>query len=104
MCIRDRIGIEDEIRLAEQSEIDPRTERLIRSDLNDRALEGMTAERKAKIRLRAAWLADMFIRWRRRSGHLSCDDCGFDPSSVLDPKKVNPRSLLDVHHRNPLDE
>jgi 5-methylcytosine-specific restriction protein A len=98
------IGIEDEIRLAEQSEIDPRTEKLIKSDLNDRALEGMTEERKAKIRLRAAWLADKLIRERRRSGSLSCDDCGFDPATVLDPKKVNPRSLLDVHHKNPLEE
>lgn len=27
-----------------------------------------------------------------------------DPKIVLDPKIVNPRSLLDVHHKNPLDE
>jgi 5-methylcytosine-specific restriction protein A len=98
------IGIEDEIRLAEQSEIDPRTLKLIYSDLNDRALEGMTEERKARMRRRAAWIADRFIRQRRRSGNLSCDDCSFDPAAVLDPTKVNPRSLLDVHHKNPLDE
>jgi 5-methylcytosine-specific restriction protein A len=98
------IGIEDEMRFAEQSEIDPRTARLIGSDLNDRALEGMTEDRKAKIRLRAAWLADKFIRERRKSGRLLCDDCGFNPAAVLDTKKVNPRSLLDVHHKNPLDE
>jgi hypothetical protein len=30
-----------------------------------------------------------------------CDDCGFNPATVLDPKKVNPRSLLDVHHKSP---
>lgn len=98
------IGIEDEMRLAEQSQIDPRTMKLIVSDLSDRALEGMTEERKANIRLRAAWLADKFIRERRRSGSLLCDDCSFNPATVLDPKKVTPRTLLDVHHKNPLDE
>lgn len=98
------IGIEDEIRLAEESEIDPRTQKSINSDLTDGALEGMTEERKSKVRRRAAWIADKFIRERRRSRTLHCDDCRFDPATVLDPTKVSPRSLLDVHHKNPLDE
>lgn len=98
------IGIEDEIPFAEKSQIEPKTERLIREDLNDRALEGMTEERRAKIRRRAAWIAERFIRERRRAGTLTCDDCAFDPTTVLDPKKVNPRSLLDVHHKHPMDE
>jgi len=98
------IGIEDEIGLAERSTIDPRTKKLIALDFGDIALEGRVDEQKAKIRLRAAWLADKFIRERRRSSTLLCDDCGFNPMMVLDPAKVNPRSLLDVHHKNPLDE
>ncbi|WP_414474140.1 HNH endonuclease [Microvirga sp. M2] len=98
------IGIEDELAIAEQSYVDPRTERLITNDLTDSALEGVAEERRAKIRRRAVWLADKFIRQRRLSGSLHCDDCGFNPASVLDPALVNPRSLLDVHHKNPLDE
>ncbi|WP_022709796.1 HNH endonuclease [Pseudochrobactrum sp. AO18b] len=98
------IGIEDEISFAEKSQIEPRTERLIREDLSDRALEGMMEERRTKIRRRAAWIAERFIRERRRNGKLICDHCAFDPKTVLDPQKVNPRSLLDVHHKNPMDE
>ena len=42
------VRIEDEIHLAEQSDIDQRIEKLIRSDLNDRALEGMTEKRRLR--------------------------------------------------------
>lgn len=98
------IGIEDEIPFAEKSQIELKTERLIREDLNDRVLEGMTEERRTKIRRRAAWIAEKFIRQRRRAGTLMCDDCAFDPATIFDPNKVNPRSLLDAHHLHPMDE
>ncbi len=96
------IGIEDEFRLAEASEIDARTQRLIDQDLA--ALEGMTEERMMQVRRRAAWKADQFIRHRQKTGALVCDDCGFDPTCLFSPQQIRPRSLLDVHHKNPLDE
>ncbi len=96
------IGIEDEFRLAEASEINPQVERAIGRDLA--ALEGMEAERLAKVKRRAAWIADRFIRERQRAGTIICDDCAFDPSKVAEQLGVRPRSFLDVHHKNPLDE
>ncbi len=98
------IGIEDEFPLAEGSEIDPRTMEVITRDLSDRALEGHSEERRAKLRLRAAWLADKFALERQRSRQLSCDRCKFDPATRPDLNGIRPRSLFDVHHNNPLDE
>ncbi|MCP1843655.1 putative HNH restriction endonuclease [Bradyrhizobium sp. USDA 4538] len=97
------IGIEDEAKMAEQSQINPETVRLISGDLAA-ALEGMTEEQKAKIRRRAAWIADRFIRRRAKAGQLYCDNCSFDPSSQIGGTSVTARSLLDVHHMNPLEE
>ena len=96
------IGIEDEFRLAERSEISPDTERSIGRDLA--ALEGMDHERLAKVKRRAAWIADKFIRERQRAGNLACDHCAFDPVKLAAELGVKPRGLLDVHHRSPLDE
>ena len=56
------------------------------------------------VRNRAAWLADRFIRRRARNGQLTCDNCGFDPTSKIVNTAVKARSFLDVHHMNPLDE
>jgi 5-methylcytosine-specific restriction protein A len=56
------------------------------------------------VRKRAAWLADRFIRRRARDGQLTCDNCGFDPTCKIANTAVKARSLLDVHHMNPLDE
>lgn len=98
------IRIEDQFQYAERSEIGSRTQRLIGHDLGDGALEGMTDERKSKMRRRASWLADKFIRKRRRENTLHCDDCKFDPLTVLATLKRHSRTLLDVHHKHPLDE
>jgi 5-methylcytosine-specific restriction protein A len=98
------IGIADEAGMAEKSEINPRTQAFIDQDLSGSAMEGMTEEQKRKVRKRAAWLADRFVRERDRAGLLACDDCGFDPSSKVAGTGVRPRSLLEVHHKNPLDE
>ena len=98
------IGIEDEFAIAEASKIESRVLRQIRKDLTDTALEGMMADRRGRVRTRAAWLADRFIRERRRAGTLYCDECGFDPSTVSGIDGILPRSLLDVHHLHPLDE
>lgn len=96
------IGIEDEFRLAEVSEINPDVERAISRDLA--ALEGMEAERLAKVKRRAAWIADRFIRERQKAGTIVCDDCAFDPIGLVSELGVLPRSFLDVHHKRPLDE
>jgi len=98
------IGIADEAVMAEQSEIDPRTQKLIDHDLSASAMEGLTDEQKVKVRRRAVWLADRFVRERDRSGQLRCEDCGFDPVIKVRGTEVKPRALLEVHHKNPLDE
>ena len=98
------IGIADEAAMADQSQINPETIKLINGDIALAALEGMTEEQKAMVRKRAAWLADRFIRRRARDGLLTCDNCDFDPTSKIAYTAVKARSLLDVHHMNPLDE
>ena len=55
-----RIAIEDEIRMAEGSDIPDDLVTDINRDLSMSAMEGMTEERKAKVRRRAAWLANRF--------------------------------------------
>jgi 5-methylcytosine-specific restriction enzyme A len=98
------IGIEDEFELAERSEIDSRVEQVITHDMSNRALEGVPAERRTRLRKRAAWIADKFLRNRIRANILCCDHCGFDPARSVDPKIIRLRSLLDVHHKCPLQE
>jgi 5-methylcytosine-specific restriction protein A len=98
------MGIADEAAMADKGEINPETVKLIKRDIALVALEGMTEEQKAMVRKRAAWLADRFIRRRARFGQLTCDNCGFDPTCKIANTAVKARSLLDVHHMNPLDE
>lgn len=98
------IAIEDEFLNAELSEIPKQIERDIERDLAGNAFEGMTEERKAKVRKRAAWLADRFVRARSKAGTLTCDHCGFDPALCFPSGSVRPRSLIDVHHKHPLEE
>ena len=98
------IAIEDEIINAERSPIDKRIRREIENDLTATAMEGMTAEQRGKVRLRAAWLAQKFVIQRQKAGALTCDECAFDPASRIIGTLIKPRALLDVHHRHPLDE
>ena len=63
------IAIEDEIDAAERSQIDPKVIKDIDRDLRLTAIEGLTEERWAKVRRRAAWLADLFARDRARAGN-----------------------------------
>lgn len=98
------IGIVDEAEMAGQSQINPYTQKLIDQDIGASALEGLTEEQKAMVRKRAAWIADRFIRNRTRAGQLFCDNCGFDPATKINGTAVKARSLLDVHHMNPLAE
>jgi len=58
----------------------------------------------AKVKRRAAWVADRFIRERQKTGTLTCDECAFDPNQLAVELRVKPRGFLDVHHKNPLDE
>jgi 5-methylcytosine-specific restriction protein A len=96
------IALEDEFEMAALSHVDAETLRQIEEDLSDAALEGESEERKQKYRRRAAWRAEQFVQERQREGKLQCDDCGFDPTQLFDPAIVKPRSMLDVHHKNPL--
>jgi 5-methylcytosine-specific restriction protein A len=98
------IAMDDEFVKAERSEIDPRVDKLIEDDFRQNALEGFAVEVRAQIKRRAKWLADLFVRKRQKSKSLFCDDCGFDPVTVIDCSVVKARSLLDVHHLNPLQE
>jgi 5-methylcytosine-specific restriction protein A len=98
------IGIEDEFLRAEASEIDGRVRRVIDADLSDRVLEGVAAERRIRLRTRAAWLAAKFVNARMKERTLRCDRCNFDPAHVVDPNIISVRSILDVHHKCPLEE
>ena len=98
------IALEDEMLAVEGSEINRRSLQLMEQDLALGALEGESEERKAKIRKRAAWLADRFIRGRREDNALQCDLCRFDPATILNREILTARSSLDVHHKFPLEE
>ena len=99
------IGIEDEFSSAERSVVSSLTERLVSRDLqHSQAQEGMTEERWAKVRRRAAWIADKFIRHRLKTNAMHCDACSFSPTTIIDGTGIRPRSLLDVHHKHPLAE
>jgi 5-methylcytosine-specific restriction endonuclease McrA len=102
--VRSYLVIEDEFALAERSEIDPQVRRSIDDDLSAPAIEGVTAERWVRVRTRAAWKAQEFLEGRIRTNTLHCDRCGFDPSSRVDSNVIRPRSILDVHHKRPLEE
>lgn len=97
------IAIEDELLMAEHSELPPRLQRHIYKDLNG-ALEGEPEERVVKLRKRAVWLANKFAHGRRAAGTLICDDCGFNPSTLPDFADLSPRSCFDVHHKAPMEE
>ena len=98
------IDFEADVEKARRSELPPSVVSKINEDLALNAFEGVSSEMTAKIRSRCAYLADQFIRDRRRLASLKCDDCGFNPSLRVGDTGVNPRSLLDVHHKNPLGD
>lgn len=99
------IAIEDEAEWAMQDEkkIPASIKRLIDSDLRG-AMEGFSEERRVMVRTRAAWNAHKFVMARQKAERLICDDCGFDPAGRIAARAIKPRSLLDVHHREPLAE
>lgn len=98
------IAIEDEMVSVDASEISQRSLKLMEHDLELSALEGENDERKVKIRKRAAWLADTFVRRRAANGKLVCDRCAFDPALTLNLKIFSARTSLDAHHKYPLEE
>lgn len=97
------ISIEDDFHKAAISEIPARIIAQIEQDLRG-AHEGLTEEEIAKRRRRASWLANRFVLRRVAAGRLNCDDCGLNPSDLTAGLPINPRSLLDVHHKHPLCE
>ncbi len=99
-----KIAIEDDFRKSEGSEIDPRIEESIYADLECIAIEGETKEYVAKVKKRAAWLANEFIREKQNKGLLFCEQCGFNPKDKIQDSAISLRTLLDVHHKDPLAE
>lgn len=97
------IAIEDEVAIASRDKIPSDLLRDINVDLLG-ALEGEETERKTKIKLRAAWLAQRFWFERKRASAIRCDECGFDPSATASLASLPLRSLFDIHHKNPLAE
>ena len=98
------IAVADEIKFAEMSDLNSKHLNNFTKHLQYGAREGESEESRKKIVKRAAWLANSFVKYRKKSGILECDDCKFDPSDLFDHQKYNPRSLLDVHHKNPIAE
>lgn len=98
------IAIEQEAKAAEGSDVNPRISRDIAKDLALSAMEGLTEQQKNWVRKRTPWLADKFWKERWRGGSPNCDNCQFDPVARAKGTDVKPRSLIDVHHRNPLQE
>ncbi|TLX17083.1 HNH endonuclease [Rhizobium sp. MHM7A] len=101
------LSIELDVRAAERSQSTPYTQaigREIDKDLKNTAFEGMSVEVIAQIKTRARWLAHKFARARAQAGTLRCDDCNFDPAKLEGLGTIQPRSLLDVHHCDPLAE
>jgi 5-methylcytosine-specific restriction protein A len=89
---------------AERSQIDKRIWHNIKADLETNAMEGLSAEQRHGIRLKAAWIAQKFVIGRQRSATLTCDECGLDPAHLIKGTPVRAQSLLDVHHRKPLEK
>lgn len=98
------IAIEDEMGAVDASKITARSLQLMRQDLDLTALEGESEERKGRIKKRAAWLADNFVRQRVKGDNLRCDFCSFDPTKILNTSILKARTALDVHHKFPLEE
>jgi 5-methylcytosine-specific restriction enzyme A len=98
------IAIEEDAAKADGGGIDPKILNDLADDLAFASWEGLTEEQKRWVRKRAPWLANMFWRDRWRRGAVTCDECQFDPVARTKDTQINPRSLMDVHHRNPLRE
>ena len=96
--------MERDAALAARSRISRRFRHDIERDLAATAMEGLTQEQQQIVRSRAVWLAARFARDRELAGNLCCDHCGFDPALRTQGTRINPRSLMDVHHRDPLAE
>jgi hypothetical protein len=96
--------LERDASLAARSRIGARLRRDIELDIASSAIEGLTLEQRIILRSRAAWLAARFTQQRWDAGELRCDECGFDPCLRAEGTGVSPRSLMDVHHRDPLAE
>lgn len=98
------IAIEEEAAMADGGGIDPKIMGDMDDDLAFNSMEGLTEEQKRLVRKRVHWLANRFwvARWRSKS--VTCDKCQFDPVARSEGTGISPRSLMDVHHTNPLAE
>jgi predicted HNH restriction endonuclease len=87
---------------AEGAVVDIQISTQIHEDLS--ALEGVPLERRSIVRRRAVWLAAKFRDDRAQRSMLRCDECRFDPVSKTKGTDISAQSLLDVHHKHPLEE
>ncbi|WP_374448498.1 HNH endonuclease [Stella sp.] len=68
------------------------------------AKEGGCRVASRTIRIRSALVAQQFVADREGRGTFVCDECGFDPEPLARKAEIPVRSLMDVHHRDPLAE
>jgi len=68
------------------------------------ATEGKTADQLHKIRQRAVRLAKQFCSNRKAKNTFHCDRCKFDPACIAVDTGIDARSLIDVHHIDPMAE
>ena len=98
------IAIEQDAAMADGGGIDPKIVSDMEDDLAFNSMEGLTEEQRRLVRKRVHWLANRFWLGRWRSKSVTCDKCQFDPVARSEGTGINPRSLMDVHHTNPLAE
>jgi len=67
-------------------------------------LEGFRGIVTHEILQRATSIVREFLACMTAKGRLRCQLCEFDPKTKVAGTSVNPRSLLDVHHKIPLFE
>ncbi len=98
------VSREIKIDVVVESEIEEQVAAHIHEDLKQSADEGMLTEQSLAVRKRDAELANAFARQREREGGLFCDRCGFraKDAACLAGFAIEPRSLFDVHHLNPI--
>jgi predicted HNH restriction endonuclease len=76
--------------------------RILQMVIEDAGQEGTTTNTRAARLHRLTRLAQKFVIRRLAEGRFTCDVCNFDPAERVKGTKVRPRSLMDVHHRDPL--
>jgi hypothetical protein len=67
-------------------------------------IEGGLSQNLGTQRTRVITLALKFVEKRKAAGELVCEICRFDPREKIGRLEIEPRALLDMHHKRPLSE